>query len=435
MTAHTSKTLRVALAGLGTVGAGTFRILTQNAKILESRTGIVLTVTAVSARNKNKDRGIDLANVAWEDDPLKLAVREDVDVIVEVMGGEGDPAYTLVKKALENKKHVVTANKALLAYHGIELAAIAERNGVSLCYEAAVAGGIPIIKMIREGLGANNISGLYGIMNGTCNYILTTMERTGESFADVLSQAQELGYAEADPTLDVGGGDSGHKLVLLCALAFGCKPDFKNLSVAGIDRLSAEDIQIASEFGCRIKLIGQAIKLEDGRILQMVAPSLVPKTSPLAHVDGVLNGIFAQGDFVGPSFVEGRGAGEGPTASAIVADVMDIAKGTTAPVFGISVNDLAESPSASSMDWSGEFYMRLVVQDRPGVIAEIAPILRDHKISIESLIQRGRSKDEPVSIVIMTHEAKGGDIADACTRIAALSCVLDNPLVMPILNI
>ncbi|HOO51446.1 MAG TPA: homoserine dehydrogenase, partial [Alphaproteobacteria bacterium] len=299
------KPLRVALAGLGTVGIGAYKILMQNASVLEERTGRQIVVTAISARNQSKDRGVDLAQCAWEDNPVNLASRDDVDVIIEAMGGENDPAYTLVKTALENKKHVVTANKALLAYHGVELAEIAERNNVSLCYEAAVAGGIPIIKMIREGLGANRISGLYGIMNGTCNYILTTMERTGEDFAKVLKDAQELGYAEADPTLDIGGGDSGHKLVLLSALAYGCLPDFKNLSVEGIDHLEAEDIEIAAEFGCRIKLIGQATKLEDGRVLQMVAPSLVPKTSPLAHVDGVLNGIFVQGDFVGSSFVEG----------------------------------------------------------------------------------------------------------------------------------
>ena len=312
---------------------------------------------------------------------------------------------------------------------------IAERNNVSLCYEAAVAGGIPIIKMIREGLGANRISGLYGIMNGTCNYILTTMERTGEDFAKVLKDAQELGYAEADPTLDIGGGDSGHKLVLLSALAYGCLPDFKNLSVEGIDHLEAEDIEIAAEFGCRIKLIGQATKLEDGRVLQMVAPSLVPKTSPLAHVDGVLNGIFVQGDFVGSSFVEGRGAGEGPTASAIIADVMEIAKGHCAPVFGVPSGKLEKAPTATAQDWRGEFYVRLVVEDRPGVIADIAPILRDHTISIESLIQRGRSEKEPVNIVIMTHDAKGEDIRAACAGIADLPCVLGKPLLMPVLKI
>ncbi|MCB1557980.1 MAG: homoserine dehydrogenase [Alphaproteobacteria bacterium] len=429
------KPLRVALAGLGTVGIGAYKILMQNASVLEERTGRQIVVTAISARNQSKDRGVDLAQCAWEDNPVNLASRDDVDVIIEAMGGENDPAYTLVKTALENKKHVVTANKALLAYHGVELAEIAERNNVSLCYEAAVAGGIPIIKMIREGLGANRISGLYGIMNGTCNYILTTMERTGEDFAKVLKDAQELGYAEADPTLDIGGGDSGHKLVLLSALAYGCLPDFKNLSVEGIDHLEAEDIEIAAEFGCRIKLIGQATKLEDGRVLQMVAPSLVPKTSPLAHVDGVLNGIFVQGDFVGSSFVEGRGAGEGPTASAIIADVMEIAKGHCAPVFGVPSGKLEKAPTATAQDWRGEFYVRLVVEDRPGVIADIAPILRDHTISIESLIQRGRSEKEPVNIVIMTHDAKGEDIRAACAGIADLPCVLGKPLLMPVLKI
>ncbi|MDD3020403.1 MAG: homoserine dehydrogenase [Alphaproteobacteria bacterium] len=435
MAKNQEKTLRVGLAGLGTVGAGTFKILQANADLITRRTGVRIVVTVVNARNKGKDRGIDLSSVEWVDNPIDLASHPDVDVVVEAMGGENDPALSLVRMALQNGKPVVTANKALLAHHGVDLSRLSEKHNAPLMFEAAVAGGIPIIKMIREGLAANNISGLYGIMNGTCNYILTTMERTGESFSDVLEEAQKLGYAEADPTLDVGGGDSGHKLVLLGALAFGCRPDYQNLSVEGIDRLSAEDIIIAGEFGSRIKLIGQTVKLEDGRILQMVSPCLVPRTSPLAHVDGVLNGILSQGDFVGLSFVEGRGAGEGPTASAIVSDLMDLANGVNGPVFGIPADQLQSSPSASRDDWTGEFYMRLVVQDRPGVIAEIAPILRDHQISIESLIQRGRSADQPVSIVIITHQTTGKNIRLACQEIADLPSVLDDPLTLPILKI
>ncbi|HNQ91521.1 MAG TPA: homoserine dehydrogenase [Alphaproteobacteria bacterium] len=431
---HSSQ-LRVALAGLGTVGAGVYKILTQNADLIKTRTGKTIEVVAVSARNKSKDRGVDLSAVEWVDNPKSLATRHDVDVVVEMMGGEGDPAFSLVKSALGNGKSVVTANKSLLAHHGLELAALAEQSNVSLMYEAAVAGGIPIIKMIREGLAANNIAGLYGIMNGTCNYILTTMERTGQSFGEVLKEAQALGYAEADPTLDVGGGDSGHKLALLTALAFGCKPDFDGLSLDGIDKLTAEDLTVAAEFDCRIKLIGQAKKLDDGRVLQMVGPCLVQKTSPLAHVDGVLNGIFVHGDFVGPSFTSGRGAGEGPTASAIVADLMDLASGISRPVFGVPTRSLNPSPTASSDDWNGKFYIRLVVHDRPGVIAEIAPVLRDRKISIESLIQRGRSADQPVSIILTTHETTGADMHEAAGQIGKLGCVLGQPLVLPILNI
>lgn len=427
--------LRVALAGLGTVGVGVYRILTQNAGLIRNRTGKTIQVVAVSARNKSKNRGVDLSPVDWVHDPKLLAAREDVDVVVEMMGGDDDPALALVKSALENGKSVVTANKALLAHHGMDLASIAESKNVSLMYEAAVAGGIPIIKMIREGLAANNIAGLYGIMNGTCNYILTTMERNRGSFTEVLKEAQELGYAEADPALDVGGGDSGHKLALLTALAFGCKPDFDGLYLEGISKLTAEDLIVAAEFDCRIKLIGQATKLADGRILQMVGPCLVPKTSPLAHVDGVLNGIFVNGDFVGPSFTSGRGAGEGPTASAIVADLMDMACGVSRPAFGLPSGSLGSAPTATREDWSGEYYIRLVVKDRPGVIAEIAPVLRDHRISIESLIQRGRSADQPVSIILTTHETTGREMHRAAAQIGKLETVLEQPLVLPILKI
>lgn len=431
----TAKTMRVGLAGLGNVGLGVVKILEQQAGHLEARTGVAIKLTAISARNRNKDRGVDLSSYHWCDNPVDLAARSDVDVVIEVMGGQNGAALELIKSALSHGKPVVTANKALLAHHGVELAREAEKASTPLAYEAAVAGGIPIIKMIKEGLAANDIDKLYGIMNGTCNYILTTMEATGQPFAEVLVEAQKLGYAEADPTLDVGGGDSGHKLALLTALAFGCRPDFSSLGLEGIERLSAEDITISGELGYRIKLIGQALRLDDGRILQMVAPCLVPKSAPLANVNNVLNGIFMKGNFVGPSFIEGRGAGEGPTASAIVADIIDIARGKTGSVFGMPVDRLAPPPTASRDDWSGEFYIRLVVDDRPGVIADIAPILRDHSISIASLIQRGCSTEEPVSVVILTHKTSGKAIREASSRIAALGTVREAPLTLPILTL
>lgn len=430
-----AKTLRVGLAGLGNVGLGVVKILEQQSRHLEARTGVAINLTAIAARSRTKDRGYDLARYAWCDRPVDLAARSDVDVVVEVMGGQDGAALDLIKAALQRGKPVVTANKALLAHHGVDLARQAEAAGVPLAYEAAVAGGIPIIKMLREGLAANDIDSLYGIMNGTCNYILTTMEDTGRSFSSVLADAQKLGYAEADPTLDVGGGDSGHKLALLTALAFGCRPDFSSLSLDGIERLTAEDIAISGELGYRIKLIGQSARLDDGRILQMVSPCLVPKTAPLAHVSDVLNGIFVRGNFVGPSFIEGRGAGEGPTASAIVADIIDIARGRTGSVFGMKVDDLGASPAASRDDWTGEFYIRLVVDDRPGVIADIAPILRDHEISIASLIQRGCSAEEPVSVIILTHKTSGKSIRQAAERIAALGTVREEPLTLPILSL
>lgn len=425
--------LRVGIAGLGTVGAGVCRILADHADLIDSRTGRRIVVTAVAARDKSKDRGVDLSSVDWVAAPQDLITHEAVDVIVEAMGGEGEPALSLVRGALEAGKPVVTANKALLSAHGARLASLAEETGTPLLFEAAVAGGIPIIKMIREGLAANHISALYGILNGTCNYILTTMEQTGESFASVLTQAQELGYAEADPALDVGGGDSGHKLSILTALAFGCWPDYASMSVAGITHISADDIASAAEFGARIKLVAQARQLEDGRILQMVGPCLVKKSMPLAHVNGVLNGVALEGDFVGSSFISGRGAGSGPTASAVVADLMDLAVGLARPVFGVPASAIAQTVFASGDDWTGPYYMRVVVYDKPGVIAEISPVLRDFGISIESLIQRGRSVDQPVQIVIVTHDTKGRAMREASTKIAALGSVIGEPLVMPII--
>ncbi|OFW96317.1 MAG: homoserine dehydrogenase [Alphaproteobacteria bacterium RIFCSPHIGHO2_12_FULL_45_9] len=418
--------LRVGIAGLGTVGAGVFRILSDHPSFK---------VTAVSARDKSKDRGLNLSGVTFVDNPIDLATRTDVDAVVEVMGGDGDPALSLVKTALQNKKAVVTANKALLAYHGAELAQIAEENKTPLLYEAAVAGGIPIIKMLREGLAANEIEAVYGILNGTCNYILTTMEQTGQDFAGVLDEAQKLGYAEADPSLDVDGGDTGHKLSILTALTFGCKPDFQSLSVGGIRAISAEDIRVADELGYRIKLISQARKQKSGAILQMVSPSLLPKSSPMANVSGVLNGILTEGNHVGQSFVAGRGAGSGPTASAVVADLIDLSRGQNILPFGKPVATLSDAPKTSFADWEGAFYIRLVVKDQTGVIADVSPILRDANISIESLIQRGRSTEQPVSIIIMTHDTTGQNILDAVQKIKKLDCSVAEPLVMPVLKI
>lgn len=426
MNLRTSKKLRVGLAGLGTVGASVFRMLSEHPSFV---------VTAVSARSKDKKRDIDLKDVAWVDDPIALASREDVDVVVEVMGGEGDPALSLIQTALINKKPVVTANKALLAHHGMLLAKLAEDNQTALFYEAAVAGGIPIIKMLREGLAANQVRAVYGILNGTCNYILTTMEKTGQEFFQVLHDAQKLGYAEADPSLDVDGGDTGHKLSILTALAFGCPIDFQPSSIEGIRLVETEDIRIADELGYRIKLIGQARKEPDGRILHMVMPSWVPKSSPMAHVDGVLNGVLIEGSEVGQSFVSGRGAGAGPTASSVVADLIDIARGHTILPFSRSVQDLVAIEKVSLKDWKGVFYIRLVVKDQAGVIAEIAPILRDNNISMETLIQRGRSTEHPVNVMIITHDTTGDDVLKASSQIGALKCCVAPPLVMPILKI
>lgn len=426
--------LKIAIAGLGNVGAGVVKLLADNKDEITKRAGRSIEIVAVSARDKNKDRGIDVSKVNWVDTPVAIA-DQDADVIVELMGGDGDPAYSLVKKSLENGKAVVTANKALLAHHGIELAKISEVKNAPLLFEAAVAGGIPIIKMLREGLAANRISKLYGILNGTCNYILTTMEATGRDFADVLKEAQEKGYAEAEPSLDVDGGDTAHKLCLLASLAFGVAPDLNALSVNGIRAITAQDIEAADELGYRIKLLGQADITEDGRIVQLVEPCLIPKTASLANVHGVLNAVYTEGNHVGSSFIEGRGAGAGPTASAVVADLIDMARGNTVPAFGVPIGELKSLNAMNPEEKTGEYYIRLVVLDQPGVIADVAAILRDYQISIESLIQRGRDPGQPVTVVLTTHEAKRRNLNEAISIIAGLKSVSAPPLILQRLSL
>lgn len=428
------KPLRIAVLGLGNVGSGVLKLLQDNKTELDQRGGRSIEVISVSARDRNRDRGVDLSKFGWLDAPLAAATDPNIDVIVELMGGSGDPAYTLVKTALLNGKAVVTANKALLAHHGVELARIAEEKSAPLLFEAAVAGGIPIIKMLREGLAANRIQRLYGILNGTCNYILTTMEETGRTFEDVLKEAQQLGYAEAEPSLDVDGGDTAHKLSLLASLAYGVEPDLQNLSTSGIRPIAAQDIQAADELGYRIKLLGQAEQQDDGRILQSVAPCMVPKKSSLANVNGVLNAVYTEGNYVGSSFIEGRGAGSQPTASAVVADLIDLARGTAVNPFSVSAKNLKPMRQMDPRDWMGEFYLRLVVLDQPGVIADIAAILRDNHISIESLLQRGRDPNQPVMVVITTHEIRRGNIDAAARSLSQLSTISAQPLILPLLK-
>lgn len=428
------KPLRIALIGLGNVGSGVVRLLSGNKDLIAARAGRPIEIAAVSARTK-KDRGLDLSSCRWLETPLDAASMSDVDAVVELIGGDGDPAYTLVKTALGNGKAVVSANKALLAHHGPELAALSAAHQTPLMFEAAVAGGIPIIKMLREGLAANRIGRLYGILNGTCNYILSTMEETGRGFDDVLREAQQFGYAEAEPSLDVDGGDTAHKLCLLASLAYGVKPDLQALYVSGIRNITAEDIQAADELGYRIKLLGQAEQQADGRLMQSVAPCLVPKKSSLATVSGVLNAIYTEGNYVGSSFVAGRGAGSQPTASAVVADLIDLARGQHGAPFSVAASDLKPLQRMDPQEWTGEFYLRLVVLDQPGVIADIAAILRDFHISIESLIQRGRDPDQPVTIIITTHEIARRNMEEAAARLSELATVTAKPLLMPLLNL
>ena len=324
-----SDAIRIAVAGLGTVGAGTVRLLQEHAELIAQRAGRPAMLSAVGARDRRKDRGLDLVGVRWFEDVVAMAADAEVDVVIELIGGSEGTAKEVVETALRSGKHVITANKALLAHHGAALAREAEGGGGVLAYEAAVCGGIPIIKTLREGLAANRIERIYGILNGTCNFILTTMRETGREFGEVLAEAQKLGYAEADPSFDVDGVDAAHKLAILSALAYGCETDFDGVHIEGVRGISALDIDYADRLGYRIKLLGIA-RRTDGGIEQRVHPCMVAKSTPIAHVEGVFNAVVAEGDFVGSIMSEGAGAGAGPTASAVVADLIDIARGSLA---------------------------------------------------------------------------------------------------------
>ena len=364
-----SKPYRIAIAGLGTVGVGVLKILEKHGDEITRRTGRRFEVVGISARDRNRDRGVDLSRYEWADNPASLAAM-DCDAVVELIGGAEGIANELAVSTLKSGKAFVTANKALLAHHGHTLAEFADAHDTVLMYEAAVAGGIPIIKALREGFAANRISNVYGIMNGTCNFILTEMQRTGRDFDDVLKEAQDKGYAEVDPSFDIDGIDTAHKLCILTALSYGVVPDFENITVEGIRNITSTDIAFAGELGYRIKLLGTAKRL-NGKIVQVVAPCLVPESSPIAAVDGSFNAVFAEGDFVGHSLSIGRGAGEGPTASAVVADLIDLARGSRLPVFGMSADDLDQADWAAPGEMVSHFYMHLVATDQPGVLADL----------------------------------------------------------------
>jgi homoserine dehydrogenase len=423
--------LSVAVAGLGTVGGGVLKMLRDNADIVTARAGRPIAVTAVSARDRSKDRGFPVTGLRWYEDPVALAADPAVDVIVELIGGSDGPARALTEAAIAAGKPVVTANKALLAVHGAVLAHAAEERGVALAFEAAVAGGIPVIKALREGLSGNRITAVAGILNGTCNYILTQMRERGREFAEVLADAQKLGYAEADPSFDIDGIDAAHKLAILAALAFGRPVAFEDVHVEGIRRISAVDIAFASELGYRIKLLGIARQKETG-IETRVHPCMVPQTAPIARVDGVYNAVVADGDFVGRVMLEGRGAGAGPTASAVVADLIDIARNRMTPVWGAAGSALSSAPSVPMSSHVGPYYLRLMVVDRPGVIADVTAILRDMGVSLESMLQRGRSPGEAVPVVLVTHETKESAMREALDRIGALPTVMEEPTLIRI---
>ncbi len=431
MTQPAGRPLRLGIAGLGTVGGGVLRMLADNGGLIAARAGRPIAVTAVSARNRARDRGVDLAGLRWFDDPWAMATDPEIDVVAELIGGSDEPARGLVLACLRAGRPVVTANKALLALHGADLAEAAEAGAAILAFEAAVAGGIPVIKTIREGLAGNRIRRVSGILNGTCNYILTTMRDRGRDFAETLADAQKLGYAEADPGFDIDGIDAAHKLAILAALAFGRPIRFADIHVEGIRFVSALDHAFARELGYCIKLLGIARQTEAG-IEGRVHPCLVPLDAPLARVDGVYNAVVMEGDFVGRVMLEGRGAGAGPTASAVVADLIDIARGRTTPVWGAASRHLSHAPAVPMDAHVGAYYLRLMVVDRPGVIADVTCALRDAGVSLESMLQHGRSPGETVPIVLVTHDTSEARMRAAVDRIERLDSVLERPSLLRI---
>ena len=426
-----SEPLKIAVAGLGTVGIGTLKVLEARARSLERRSGRRIVVSAVSARNRNKNRPVDLDSFTWFDDAAHMAAAADAQVVVELIGGADGIARATCEAAIAAGRHVVTANKALLAHHGTALALAAEEAGVTLAYEAAVAGGIPIIKTLREGLSANGINRVYGILNGTCNYVLSAMRESRRDFESVLDEAQQLGYAEADPSFDIDGVDAAHKLAILAGVAFGCEINFGAVHVEGIRRVSIMDIQFAEELGYRIKLLGIAA-LTEGGVEQRVHPCMVPLGAPIASVEGVFNAVVADGDYVDTVMQEGRGAGEGPTASAVVADLVDIARGHFTPTFSVPATELKRIPPAPMARHRGAYYVRLMVVDRPGVFADVAAALRDNEVSMEAVLQRGRAPGETVPVVMTTHETEEAAMMRCVAAIGDLKTVVEPPNVIRI---
>jgi homoserine dehydrogenase len=429
--------LKIGIAGLGTVGQGVVRLLEDNRDPLEKRLQRGIEVVAVTARDRGKDRGLDLQRVAWAADPLALARDPDIDVFVELVGGAEGTARQAVEAAIAAGKHVVTANKALIATHGVALASAAEAKGLALKFEAAVAGGIPVIKTLRESLLSNRVGRIYGILNGTCNYILTLMRSERRTFDDVLREAQAKGYAEADPTFDVGGFDTAHKLAILTSLAFGTKVAPDDIYVEGIERITSADIEAAEDLGYRIKLLGVAQATDSG-IEQRVHPAMVPVHSAIAEVNGVTNCVAIDADFVGALTLVGPGAGSKATASSVVSDIVDIARGDRSPAFIVPARELAPYRRAQLRAHEGGYYVRLSVYDRPGAFAAIAGRMAAHGISLESIVQRRPRRalagsgipgapGEPTPVVMITHETTEAAIREALEAIESDGHVNEKP--------
>ncbi len=432
--------LRVGIAGLGTVGASVIRLLDRQAGALAARSGRSIKVTAVCARDRTRDRGVDVSGLAWFDDPVALAQSADIDLFVELIGGDEGPARAAVEAALASGKSVVTANKALLAKHGMSLAKLAEDKRVALAFEASVAGGIPVVKTLREGLAGNSIERVYGILNGTCNYILSRMELEGLSFEDCLKDAQKLGYAEADPTFDIGGFDTAHKLAILTALAFGVAVDADAIHVEGIQSITLADLKAAEELGYRIKLLGVAQRTAKG-IEQRVHPTMVPRSSSIAQVMGVTNAVTIDADAVKELTLVGPGAGGMATASAVVADIADIAKGIRSAPFGLPTGSLETAARIPVQRHEGGYYIRLTVHDRPGAAAAIATRMAERQISLESIMQRQvpPRKGEPVAagakpvpVVLITYATSEATIREALEAVVADGYIAGPPQVIRI---
>ncbi|MCI5049887.1 MAG: homoserine dehydrogenase [Rickettsiales bacterium] len=418
-----SETLRIGIAGLGTVGVGTVRLIQDNAALLAERAGRTIEVVAVSSRDKSKDRGVDLSGMAWYDDARDLAKDENVDVVVELIGGSEGIAKELVEAALSAGKDVVTANKALIAHHGLALAQLADESHAALCFEAAVAGGIPIINALTHGLSANRFSLIAGILNGTGNYILTTMQKDGREFGDVLKEAQDLGYAEADPSFDIDGIDTAHKLAIITSLAYGVPIDFDSIFLEGIRNITASDIEQASALGYTIKLLGITQQTDQG-IVQRVHPCLVPANAPIGVIDGAFNAIHIEGNAIGRTLLEGPGAGAGPTASSVVSDLVQVARGVTSQPFNIAIDAMAEASFVSMEHVSTRYYLRFSVKDETGVLSDITSIFAQHDISVQSLIQQDSKEDGAASIVMTTHKTVESAMTKALQAIDALDSIL-----------
>jgi homoserine dehydrogenase len=432
--------LKVGIAGLGTVGADVVRLIERQGRVLSARCGRAIRVTAVTARSKAKKRDLDLAGVTWAKGPIELAADPDIDCFVELMGGAGEPALSAIETALKAGKSVVTANKALIAKHGLRLAKAAEQHGGALNFEAAVGAAIPIVKTLREGLAGTAIDRVYGILNGTCNYILTRMEQEGLSFAECLEDAQRLGYAEADPSFDVDGHDTAQKLAILASLAFGTRVAQAAVYVEGISSITPEDLRAAADLGYRVKLLGVAMRTAKG-IEQRVHPTMVPKSSSIAQVMGVTNAVTIDGDGIPPITLVGPGAGGAATASAVVADIADVARGIRAAPFGRPVESLEATAKAPMERHEGGYYIRLIARNHAGTVATIATHLAEQKISIESIVQRqpdgiaigaAKGRNTPVPVILITYATQEDAVHRALQAVQRDKVISGRPQVIRI---